>query len=331
MYKCEICQSTKMKKLFSVEDRVIKRKEKYYLVECLDCRQKCIFPMPSDAEIGNLYPDDVQYYGENNANLINVNLKKVNKLVSYILYKKFNYPKKENDSVFIKIIGSIFIKLCGEWLYRHPKFHVPVYKKNGILLEIGFGSGNALLNFKNLGWEVIGIETSKIRCEQMKIKNNIRTINTSGYKIPLENQTVDVIYMNQAFEHMPHPKLALQEYYRVLKSGGQIIMTVPNISCVQAQLSGSKWRGIEAPRHLYLYSKKTLNNILTLSGFKEVSIKPVSLSLIDLIKFRESPTSRNNSKYIYKWWNNKYLQLLAVTIAPSLGFGESLFTKVTKK
>lgn len=320
-----------MEKLFPVEDRVVVRKDKYSLVKCISCRQVSIYPMPLDSEIGKLYPDDLDYYGEEIEKKPIENLRKRSKLFNYILSNLYKYPEIEKYSLFTKIKGKIVIKLLSKWLYRYPKFHIPNYVKNGILLEIGFGTGNALINFKNLGWHVIGTEANKKRCEQLKIKNNICTIHTSNYKLPLDDESVDVIYINQAFEHMPHPEYVMKEYFRLLKSEGEIIMTVPNISCMQAKLSGPKWRGIEAPRHLYLYTKETLSNLLYLSGFSEINVKPITLSLLDVIKFKEPPTSLNNNKYINYWWNNKYMYLLAAITAPSMGFGESLYVRALKK
>lgn len=45
--------------------------------------------------------------------------------------------------------------------------------------------------------------------------------------IPVEADQFDYIICNQVLEHLPEPKQALKEMYRVLKTGGKIICTTP--------------------------------------------------------------------------------------------------------
>lgn len=45
--------------------------------------------------------------------------------------------------------------------------------------------------------------------------------------MPLENESIDVILCTEVFEHLKNPVLAIKEFSRVLKSGGQLILTAP--------------------------------------------------------------------------------------------------------
>jgi ubiquinone/menaquinone biosynthesis C-methylase UbiE len=45
--------------------------------------------------------------------------------------------------------------------------------------------------------------------------------------IPLESGSVDAILCTEVFEHLPNPVLALQEFSRLLKAGGYLIITAP--------------------------------------------------------------------------------------------------------
>lgn len=45
--------------------------------------------------------------------------------------------------------------------------------------------------------------------------------------IPVENESFDVVLCTEVFEHIPHPELALKEFYRILKKGGKLILTAP--------------------------------------------------------------------------------------------------------
>ncbi len=45
--------------------------------------------------------------------------------------------------------------------------------------------------------------------------------------MPLDNESVDVILCSEVFEHLKNPVLAIKEFSRVLKSGGELILTAP--------------------------------------------------------------------------------------------------------
>jgi SAM-dependent methyltransferase len=51
-------------------------------------------------------------------------------------------------------------------------------------------------------------------------------------KIPEEDNSFDVILCSEVFEHLPDPILALDEFARLLKPGGLLIITAPFASFV---------------------------------------------------------------------------------------------------
>jgi SAM-dependent methyltransferase len=52
---------------------------------------------------------------------------------------------------------------------------------------------------------------------------------SSAEKIPLNDETVDLIITQEAFEHIADPQKSIQEAYRILKRGGVIYFQVPFI------------------------------------------------------------------------------------------------------
>jgi SAM-dependent methyltransferase len=45
--------------------------------------------------------------------------------------------------------------------------------------------------------------------------------------IPLESFSIDAILCSEVFEHLPNPVQAIEEFSRLLKKGGQLILTAP--------------------------------------------------------------------------------------------------------
>jgi SAM-dependent methyltransferase len=96
--------------------------------------------------------------------------------------------------------------------------------------------------------------------------------------IPAEDETYDVVLCCEVLEHMEiDPMHMLSEVNRVLKTGGKLIMTTPNILSSQAwakMLAGyaphffmQYHKSREYHRHNYEYGVREVHNILTSAGF----------------------------------------------------------------
>lgn len=75
--------------------------------------------------------------------------------------------------------------------------------------------------------EVVGIDPSKKMLEQARRKlhdNRVRYLLGCGEAIPLDNSSVDLIFMSMCFHHFDDPALAARECRRVLRDGGTAIL-----------------------------------------------------------------------------------------------------------
>lgn len=74
--------------------------------------------------------------------------------------------------------------------------------------------------------------------------------------------------MNHVIEHVHEPLKLLKECRRLLRPGGIMISITPNTNSYTHRLFQKHWRGLEPPRHLFLYNQKSLQCIARLAGFK---------------------------------------------------------------
>jgi len=131
---------------------------------------------------------------------------------------------------------------------------------SGKLIDIGCGTKpykNILAPFVS---EHIGVD----HLETFHDKQNIDLFGTA-YDIPVEDESFDSAISTAVLEHLEEPEKAIQECYRILKSGGYAIYSIPFI-----------WHLHEEPRDFYRYSKYGIEYLFEKVGFKIIEIKPLS-------------------------------------------------------
>lgn len=105
----------------------------------------------------------------------------------------------------------------------------PGQLKNKKILEIGVGGeGGLILSLKNEN-QVYGIDVStsaKRNCERYGIHIDIVNVDTQG--APFEDETFDVIFAFEVFEHFANPQFVAEEIRRVLKKKGVFLLSTPN-------------------------------------------------------------------------------------------------------
>lgn len=102
-------------------------------------------------------------------------------------------------------------------------------------------------------------------------------------KVPLKksvfpDNAFDAITMNHVIEHLYDPITTLEECRRVLKPVGKLVIVTPNIESLGARLFGEVWRGLEIPRHLYLFSPSTLQMCAEKAGLKVLHLRTTARS-----------------------------------------------------
>ncbi|MFH1244223.1 MAG: methyltransferase domain-containing protein [bacterium] len=93
------------------------------------------------------------------------------------------------------------------------------------VLDLGCGyNANFLQTILNKTKKVYGIDLAV----NQKIKNIILIQNRVDARIPLENNSLDVVTAMAIIEHVENPYMLLSEAYRVLKKGGKLLLTTPS-------------------------------------------------------------------------------------------------------
>ncbi|MFH1202124.1 MAG: methyltransferase domain-containing protein [Candidatus Omnitrophota bacterium] len=130
----------------------------------------------------------------------------------------------------------------------------------GRLLDIGCADKPYEVIFKDRFKKYIGIDLP-IAAEVHKKIYRV-DIYASVLELPCKLESFDTILSTQVLEHLPEPRMSLQEAFRVLKKGGYLILTAPMV-----------WELHETPFDYYRFTKYGLINLAEGAGFKIIYIK----------------------------------------------------------
>lgn len=108
------------------------------------------------------------------------------------------------------------------------------------ILDIGCGAGDnaALIKSKYTECDVFGITYSVAEAEIAKNKMKQCFVFDIESDIPpdLAKQSFDVLIFSHVLEHLKNPSEVLAKFSRLLNSGGQVLIAVPNILSWQMRL-----------------------------------------------------------------------------------------------
>lgn len=145
-------------------------------------------------------------------------------------------------------------------------------KEPGTLLEIGCGNGPYLDRMRSAGWKVEGVEVDEKAVLSAKKNYGLKIHCGTLDEVHFPDDTYDAIVLRHVIEHLHRPIDILKECYRVLKPGGSLVVITPNINSFGHHWFGLDWCGLDAPRHLHVFSGSNLKKMAKDAGFASVEI-----------------------------------------------------------
>ena len=145
------------------------------------------------------------------------------------------------------------------------------------LLDVGCGTGYFLLICKNNGWKVTGVEPNakaKISAENKLNGKSASEIKSEINQLKSEAQ-FDVITLWHVLEHVPNLEAYISTLKKLLKPDGVLIVAVPNFKSYDAHHYKQFWAAFDVPRHLWHFSKKSIQLLFEKQEMNIVKILPM--------------------------------------------------------
>ncbi|MEW5871903.1 MAG: class I SAM-dependent methyltransferase [Chloroflexota bacterium] len=186
-------------------------------------------------------------------------------------YGSYEYPSSADIKSW-----KYLLRRYGDWKRRRS---VERMIPSGRMLEVGCGTGAFLQEMiRSKHWEVVGIEPNRIAAEFCQKRNGIEIYNDRFSNVKLEPKSFDAIVLWSVLEHLEQPIEDLKYAYSLLRSGGWLIFSIPSYESLESKIFGKYWAGWDLPRHLYIFPRPVLYQILTKLGFNIVDERCLSTS-----------------------------------------------------
>jgi len=214
----------------------------FRIVRCKRCSLVYLNPQPTLEQVLRYYPDDYCCFAE--------------------------LPPK---SPIIRLMYNVLVRLKAREL-------LPRLAPDGVFLDFGCGTGHWLTALRPLAkptQRFVGIDVNAGSIAQLTASGVEGHVGDDAKLAEVfAPNSVDLILLNHVIEHVPDPRQTLARLAAVLKPGGTIHATTPNIDAWDRWLFGKNWvGGWHAPRHFTHYEFGTIARLASDAGLELVRIK----------------------------------------------------------
>jgi SAM-dependent methyltransferase len=192
--------------------------------------------------------------------------------MKYPVEKERWNPTMNSLSIIDNAIGNISanISTLHEWFNSYSRSHrirlafdldyVDRFAlPENLILEVGAIPFILTLGLMQKNYRVVALDISPNRMQNLidTYKIQVKTCDIETQSFPFEDNTFDMILFNEVFEHLRiNPIHTLNEVYRVLKPGGKLLLSTPNLTSFKG------WYSLllqnKTPNNVYYEYKKLM-------------------------------------------------------------------------
>lgn len=238
---CPVCKSEEIQKQLSAKDYTVSKND-FSIWHCNACTARFTQDVPGQDDIAAFYASDNYIsHSDTRKGIINS---------LYHLVRKRTLNAKKN--LIIKEVGL----------------------KKGTLLDIGCGTGAFLNTMKLAGWNINGLEPDAIARAKAAELYSIHP-QESGKLFELKAASYHAVTMWHVLEHVHELHAYIRQIENLLAPDGKLFIAVPNYTSKDATIYKAYWAAYDVPRHLYHFSPKSMEHLLSGYNLKLTAVKPM--------------------------------------------------------
>lgn len=148
---------------------------------------------------------------------------------------------------------------------------IRTYKPNGKLLDVGCGVG-WFLAYVERYYDTYGLDISEYAINEAKQRTNAKLTIGGVSCLDCKDAYFDIVTCFDLLEHIRTPWLAIEEFHRILKPNGLLVVRIPNTESVGLKLKDKDWFGLRDKTHISLFDNETWIGLLDGNGFTIESV-----------------------------------------------------------
>ena len=138
---------------------------------------------------------------------------------------------------------------------------------HGRLLDVGSAAG-FFLEPASRHYEVTGVEFSPFAAEYARREFGHRVLTGDVTEVALEGESFDVATMWATIEHLADPVAAVRAVASLVRPGGLFVLSTGDVTSPLARLDLHGWNLMLPPYHLFFFSPRTIDRVLSDAGFR---------------------------------------------------------------
>ena len=147
--------------------------------------------------------------------------------------------------------------------------------QGGRVLDVGCSSGYLAKPLSERGATVTGLELDPVAAETARqFCDQVLVGNVEEMELPFEPESFDAVVCGDLVEHLRDPRAFFEKVRPLIKPGGRIVLSTPNIAnwAIRFSLLFGRFRyterGILDRTHAHLFTRKTLVEALEGAGYR---------------------------------------------------------------
>ncbi|MBL0727919.1 class I SAM-dependent methyltransferase [Piscinibacter sp. HJYY11] len=243
---CRICGSNGASRTVEAREHMYGTSESFRYVQCLGCGVLYLASPPAD--MARFYPADSYYSVRGMRGAL----------------RRWAMEARDKSYVGESLLGRLLAK-------RFPNSAIAstvalAKGRKSRILDVGCGSGDLLKSMARLGYvNLVGVDPL---LQGSTLSDGVQLHGGEIADVPGQ---FDLVCFHHSLEHIADQVGVLQQAASKLAPDGSVLVRVPTSECLAFTLFGEHWFQIDAPRHLYLHSQKSLEIVANAAGLEAVS------------------------------------------------------------
>src|SRR5438094_2284113 len=240
--KCKICGNEHQNRVHIAREMAFGLRDEFRYLECGQCGCVQLLDIPSDM---------AKYYAQGY-----YSLQPHGKFKVYVRRKWSAHAFGQKN-----LVGWLFSELffAHRSMLAVSRINPP---KNARILDVGCGRGNLLMDLAWLGFaNLTGVDP--FLSQDLAYDNGVKIFKRQLSDL---DGRYDLIMLHHSFEHMDNPAKVIRDVAARLTPSGQALLGIPVASSFAWKHYGVNWVNLDAPRHFFLHTTKSIELLTAKTG-----------------------------------------------------------------